>query len=129
MDHAMWQPYQPVYSVKYSIVHNVENYLLSYSTHNPVSFFLNATSNDMQKLRNERFNILLRLASMYWHKKQPVANIINGNVQLYVLSHIAYYFQGVTDIVFHCLPKPSQVNIISKQNLIKYFRRSRIPLI
>ena len=32
-------------------------------------------------------------------KKQPAANIINGNVQLHVLSHIPDNFQGLTEIV------------------------------
>ena len=36
---------------------------------------------------------------MYVHKKQQAANIIDGNVQLYVLSHILDNFQGVTEIV------------------------------
>ena len=63
MDHATGQPYQPVYSVKYSIEHNVEDYWLSYSSNNPVSFFkIQQLMIWMQKLRNERFNILLRLA-------------------------------------------------------------------
>ena len=55
---------------------------------------------------------------MYWHKKkQPAANIIDGNVQLYVFSHIPYNFQGVTEIVSDGLPKPSRVNIVTKENL------------
>ena len=33
---------------------------------------------------------------MYWHKKQPAANIIDGNVQLHILSLIPDNFQGVT---------------------------------
>ena len=32
-------------------------------------------------------------------KKQPTANIIDGNVQLHILSLILDYFQGVTEIV------------------------------
>ena len=50
-------------------------------------------------------------------KKQPAANIIDGNVQLYVLSHIPDNFQGVTEIVSDGLPKPSRVNIVTKENL------------
>ena len=39
-------------------------------------------------------------------KKQPTANIIDGNVQLHILSLIPDNFQGVTEIVSDCLPKP-----------------------
>ena len=50
-------------------------------------------------------------------KKQPTANIINGDVQLYILSLIPDNFQGVTEIVSDGLPKPSRVNIVTKENL------------
>ena len=50
-------------------------------------------------------------------KKQPTANIIVGNVQLYILSLIPDTFQGVTEIVSDALPKPSRVNIVTKENL------------
>ena len=50
-------------------------------------------------------------------KKQPTANIIDGNVQLYILSLIPDNFQGVTEIVSDGLPKPSRVNIVAKKNL------------
>ena len=50
-------------------------------------------------------------------KKQPTANIIDGNVQLYILSLIPENFQGVTEIVSDSLPKPSRVNIVTKENL------------
>ena len=46
-------------------------------------------------------------------KKQPTANIIDGNVQLHILDN----FQGVTEIVSDGLPKPSRVNIVTKENL------------
>ena len=49
-------------------------------------------------------------------KKQPDANIFDGNVQLYVLSDIPDNFQGVTENVFDYLPKPSRVNIVIKEN-------------
>ena len=49
-------------------------------------------------------------------KKQPAANIIEGNVQLHVLSHIPHNFQGVTEIVSDGLPKPSRVSIVTKEN-------------
>ena len=55
---------------------------------------------------------------MYWHQKQPAANIIDGNVKLYVLSHIPDNFQGATEIVSDGLPKPSRVNIVTKENLL-----------
>ena len=55
---------------------------------------------------------------MYLHKKkQPAANIIDGNVQLHVLSYIPDNFQGVTEIVLYGPPKPSRVNIVTKENL------------
>ena len=41
-------------------------------------------------------------------KKQPTANIIDGNVQLHILSLIPDNFQGVTEIV-------SDIRIISLQ--------------
>ena len=52
---------------------------------------------------------------MYWHKKQPATNFIDGNVQFHVLSHIPDKFQGVTEIVADGLPKPSRVNIVTKE--------------
>ena len=48
-------------------------------------------------------------------KKQPAANIIDGNVQLHILSRIPDNFQGVTEIVSDGLPKPSRVNIVTKK--------------
>ena len=50
-------------------------------------------------------------------KKQPTANILDGNVQLYILSLIPDNFQGVTENVSDGLPKPSRVNIVTKENL------------
>ena len=50
-------------------------------------------------------------------KKQPTANIIDGNVQCHILSLIPDNFQGVTEIVSDGLPKPSRVNIVTKENL------------
>ena len=58
----------------------------------------------LQKLRNHKFYIILRHAPMYWHQKQPTANIIDGNVQLHILSLIPDNFQGVTEIVSDGLP-------------------------
>ena len=53
----------------------------------------------LQNLRNQMFYILLRFALMYWQQKyEPVANIIDGNAQLYVLSHIPGNFQAETEI-------------------------------
>ena len=54
---------------------------------------------------------------MYWHIKQPAANIIDGNVKLHILSLITDNFQGVTEIFWDRLPKPSRVNIVIKENL------------
>ena len=50
-------------------------------------------------------------------KKLPTANIIGGNVQLHILSLIPDNFLGVTEIVSDGLPKPSRVNIVTKENL------------
>ena len=50
-------------------------------------------------------------------KKKTTANIIDGNVQLHILSLIPDNSQGVTEIVSDGLPKPSRVNIVTKENL------------
>ena len=50
-------------------------------------------------------------------KKRPTANIFDGNVQLHILSLIPDNFQGVTEIVSDGLPKPSRLNIVTKENL------------
>ena len=50
-------------------------------------------------------------------KKQPAANIIDGNIQFHVLSHIPDNFQGVTEIVSDGLLKPSRVIIVTKENV------------
>ena len=39
---------------------------------------------------------------------EPVANIIDGNVQLVVLPYIPDNFQGVAEMVFDTLPKSSR---------------------
>ena len=49
-------------------------------------------------------------------KKQPTANIIDGNVQLHILSLIPDNFQVVTEIVSDALPKLSRFNIVTKDN-------------
>ena len=51
-------------------------------------------------------------------KKQPTANIIDGNVHLHILSLIPDNFQCVTEIVSDGLPKPSRINIVTKENLL-----------
>ena len=48
-------------------------------------------------------------------KKQQTANIIDGNVQLHILSLIPDNFQGVKEIVSDGLPKPSRVNMELKK--------------
>ena len=52
-------------------------------------------------------------------EKQPTANIIDGNVQLHILSLIPDNFQGLTEIVSDGLPKPSRVNIVTKKKTYK----------
>ena len=74
--------------------------------------------------KTEKSNVLPSF-NVLTTKTQPVANILDGNVQLYVLSRIPDSFQGVTEIVFDYLPKPSRVNIVTKENLIKFLRRSK----
>ena len=57
-------------------------------------------------------------------KKQPTANIIDGNVQLHILSLIPDNFQGVTEIVSDGLQKPSRINIVTKESSLgtaKYY--------
>ena len=71
----------------------------------------------LQKLRNHRFYIFKDMLQCTDIKKQPTANIIDGNVQLHILSLIPDNFQGVTEIVSDSLPKPSRVNIVTKENL------------
>ena len=61
-------------------------------------------------------------------KNEPVANIINGNVQLEILSHIPDNFQAVAKMVFDLLPKASRVDYvkdISKEYSIKFFGRKQ----
>ena len=35
---------------------------------------------------------------------EPIANVIDDNVHIYVLSHILGNFQGVAEMVLDCLP-------------------------
>ena len=80
--------------------------------------------------KTEKLNVLHYFKACFnvrTTQKQPAANIIDGNVQLHVLSHIPDNFQGVTEIVSDGLPKPPRVNIVRK--LIKFFGRSKILLI
>ena len=46
-----------------------------------------------------------------------ILQTIDGNVKLHILSLIPDNFQGVTEIVSDGLPKPSRVNIVTKENL------------
>ena len=104
---------------EFSTEHTIELLVMLFY---PKSTFLllNATANDMAaKTKKSKVLHSLRLASMYNNdnKQQPVANIIYGNIQLHVLPHIPDNFQGVTEIVSDGLPKPSRVNIVTKENL------------
>ena len=71
----------------------------------------------LQKLRNHKFTLFLDMLLCTDIKKQPTANIIDGNVQLHILSLIPDNFQGVTEIVSDSLPKPSRANIVTEENL------------
>ena len=102
---------------KSSIEHTIELLVILFYPKSTL-LLLNATANDMAaKLRNQRFYIVLRLLQCTDNKKQPAANLIDGNVQLHVPSHIPDNFQGVTEIVSGSLPNPSRVNIVTKENL------------
>ena len=68
--------------------------------------------------KTEKSKVLHHFKACTDIKKQPAANIIDGNVQLRVLSHIPDNFQGVTEIVSDGLPKPSRVNIVTNENLL-----------
>ena len=48
---------------------------------------------------------------------EPVANIIDGNVQLNVLSYITDNFQGVAEMVIDHLPKARRVDFVKKTQL------------
>ena len=74
----------------------------------------------LQKLRNQEiigFTLFEGLLQCTDIRNQPVANIIDGNVQLHIISLIPDNFQGVTEIVSDGLPKPSRVNIVTKEFL------------
>ena len=71
----------------------------------------------LQKLEIIGFTLFKDMLQCTDIKKQPTANIIDGNVQLHILSLIPDNFQGVTEIVSDSLPKPSRVNIVTKENL------------
>ena len=45
-------------------------------------------------------------------KNVPVANTIDGNVQLYALAHIPDNFQGETEMVSDRLPKSPRVTLL-----------------
>ena len=48
-----------------------------------------------------------------------------SNLMVFLIDN----FQGVTEIAFYYLPKQSRANIVTKENLIKFFWRSKILLI
>ena len=80
---------------------------------------MNATANDMaaKTEKSEVSHYFKTCFNVLTSKKQPTANIIDGNVQLQILSLKPDNFQGVTAIVSDCLPKPPGVNIVTKENL------------
>ena len=76
----------------------------------------------LQKLKKQRFYIILGRASSHWHQKKTVANVIDGNVQRYVLSPIPDKFQGRAEMVLDRLAKSSRVDFVTdifKQKLNK----------
>ena len=59
---------------------------------------------------------------------EPLANVTDGDVQLYILSHMPDTFQGVAEMVLNRLPKSPRVDLvtdISKENCIKFFERKQ----
>ena len=78
------------------IEHNVELLIILFY---PQSSFhlLNAIAIDVPT-KTEKSKVLHSF-NVLTTKKQPVANLIDGNVQLNFLSHIPDNFQGVTEIV------------------------------
>ena len=46
----------------------------------------------------------------------PIANVIDANVQLYVLLHRPDSFQGVAEMVLNNLPKSSRVGFAKESN-------------
>ena len=55
------------------------------------------------------FYIILRFGTA----NAPVANVIDVNVPLYVLSFILDSFQGLSEMILDCLPKSSRVKIVT----------------
>ena len=87
-DHEMGQP-EFLLCINHPLS-TIKTYLLSYSIHSLVSSFLNATADDISA-KTEKSNGLHSCKACFGvltTKNEPVANIIDGNVQLYVLSHI-----------------------------------------
>ena len=83
--------------------------------------FYNATADDLPT-KTEKSKVLHSFKAYFkvlTTHKEPVTNIIDGIVQLYVLSHIPYNVQGVTEMVFSRLPKPSRDDYVTDVYLKK----------
>ena len=91
---------------------------LSYSTLSPVPF-LHATADGMPA-KSEKGKALHHLKTCFQPlapTTEPVANVIDGNVQLYVLSPIPDNFQGVADMVLNRLAKSSIVYFLTDTSI------------
>ena len=112
MDHEIGQSLFTPY--KSSIEHNIELLvILFYALY--TFLLLNATANDIAA-KAEKTKVLHSFKACF-NVLTTVANIVDGNVQHHVQSHIPDNFQGVKEIVSDGLPKPSRVNIVTIENL------------
>ena len=97
----MGQPYQLVYSVKNNLFRPTVYPSLPLVQFSLLFFFLHATADDMPA-KTEKVKVLNHLEVCFQPMKTtngPVANVIGGNVQLYVLSHKEDNFQGYAIMV------------------------------
>ena len=88
-------------------------YWLTFSTHSPVPV-LHAAVEDMLQITYKANVLYYREAcfKVFTTANEPVANIIDGNVQLYALSYIPDNFQGVAEMVLDHLPKSARVDFV-----------------
>ena len=58
-------------------------------------------------------------------KNEPVANVINGNVQLYVHSRIPDNLQGIAEMVLDRLPKSLRVDFVTDTTNV-YLKKTQL---
>ena len=97
---------------KSPIQHNVD--LLGILFYSSASLF-NAITDDMPA-KHEKSKVLHSFKACFkvltTTKKEPVANLLDGKIQLYILSYISVNFQGETEMTFDNLPKSSRVTLL-----------------